>query len=104
MILVRLMLRRHRLFITSWSVLLVTLSAVTSSAYQSTYPTPEQRALAVRAAQDNAATTLLYGRLADAGTPAQMFGWEVGAFATVLAAIMALLLAVTMTRAAEDSG
>jgi ABC-2 type transport system permease protein len=104
MILVRLMLRRHRLLIASWSVLLVTLCAVTVSAYQSTYPAPEQRALAVRSAQDNAATTLLYGRLADPGTPAQMFGWEIGAFATVLAAIMAVLLAVAVTRAAEDSG
>jgi ABC-2 type transport system permease protein len=104
MILVRLMLRRHRLLIASWSVLLVTLCAVTVSAYQSTYPTPEQRALAVQSAQDNAATTLLYGRLADAGTPPQMYGWEIGAFATVLAAIMAVLLAVAMTRAAEDSG
>lgn len=104
MILVRLMLRRHRLLIGAWSVLLVALCGVTVSAYQSTYPTPEQRALAVRSAQDNAATTLLYGELADPGTPAQMFGWEAGAFATVLAAIMAVLLAVGLTRAAEDSG
>ena len=33
-----------------------------------------------------------------------MFAWEIGAFATILAAIMAVLVAVALTRAAEDDG
>jgi len=104
MMLVRLMLHRRRLLIGSWLVLLLALCTVTISAYGSTYPTAAERAVAVRLAQDNTATTLLYGRLADPGTPGQMFAWEIGAFATVLAAIMAVLLAVALTRAAEDDG
>lgn len=101
---VRLMLRRHRLMIISWSVLLIVLSAVTPSSYQSTYRTPAQRLTAVELARHNPATTLLYGRLSGSGTPASMYVWEVGAIAGVLVAIMAVLLAVALTRAAEDDG
>src|SRR6266508_967918 len=101
---VRLMVRRYRLLITSWLVLLVALTGATASAYQSTYPTQEQRRTATELAQHNTATTLLYGELADPGTPALMFSWEIGAIATILAAIMGLLVGVLVTRAAEDDG
>jgi ABC-2 type transport system permease protein len=104
MTLTRLMIRRHRVLITSWPVLLVALTGVTVSAYQSTYPTPQQRRVAVDLAQHNAATTLLYGNLPNPGAPAQMFAWEIGAIATILAAIIAVLVAVALTRAAEDNG
>ena len=102
--LTRLMLRRHRLLIMSWLVLLIGLTGATVSAYQSTYATPEQRRIATELARANPATNLLYGELADPGTPALMFGWEIGAFATVLAAVMAVLVATAVTRAAEDDG
>ncbi|MET7401968.1 hypothetical protein ABZS66_51645 [Dactylosporangium sp. NPDC005572] len=104
MTLVRLMVHRHRVLLASWSVLLVALAGATVSAYRSTYPTAEQRRLAVELAQHNAATVLLYGNLPDPGTPAQMFAWEIGAFATILAAVMAVLVAVALTRSAEDDG
>jgi len=102
--LARLMLRRHRLLIVSWLVLLIALTGATVSAYQSTYATPSQRRAAVQLAQHNPATNLLYGELADPGTPALMFGWEIGAFATILAAVTAVLVATALTRAAEDDG
>jgi ABC-2 type transport system permease protein len=102
--LTRLMLHRYRLLITSWSVLLIALPAVTVSAYQSTYPTLEQRRAAVALAQQDAAMTLLYGKLADPGTPALMFTWEVGAIATILTAIMAVLVGIALTRGLEDDG
>lgn len=104
MTLVQLMLRRHRVLIASWSVLLIALSGGTVSAYQTTYPTAEQRRLATELAQQNTATTLLYGRLPEPGTPALMFAWEIGAIVTILAAVMAVLLTVSLTRTAEDNG
>lgn len=104
MTLTRIMLHRYRLLIASWSVLLIALPAVTVSAYQSTYPTLEQRAIAVNLAQHNVAMTLLYGNLPDPGTPALMFIWEIGAFATILTAIMAVLVAIALTRTMEDDG
>jgi ABC-2 type transport system permease protein len=104
MTLTRLLVRRHRLALGSWLVLLVALCGGTVSAYASTYATAQQRRAAVELAQHNPATTLLYGRLPDPGTPAQMYVWEVGAFATVLAAIMAVVVSVALTRAVEDDG
>ena len=99
-----LMLRRHRMLIAAWAVLLIALSGGTVSAYQSTYKTPEKLRLAVDVIQHDAATTLLYGRLPDPGTPAQMFAWEIGAIITLLVTVMAVLLAVALTRAAEEDG
>jgi ABC-2 type transport system permease protein len=104
LILLALMVRRHRVLIASWLVLLVALTSTTVSAYQSTYSTPEQRRTATDLAQHDAATTLMYGDLADPGSAALMFTWEIGAIATVLAAIVAVLVAVALTRAAEDDG
>ncbi|BCY09494.1 hypothetical protein [Actinoplanes sp. L3-i22] len=104
MTLTRLLLRRHRLTLTSWLSLLIAMSAGTVTAYQDTYADERQRRLAVDLAQHNAATTLMYGRLPGPGTPAQMYAWEIGAFVTILAAVMAVLVAVSLTRAAEEDG
>lgn len=104
MTLTLLLLRRHRAMLGSWLILLVALSGGTVSAYQSTYATDQQRRTAVELAQQNQATTLLYGRLPDPGTPAQMYAWEIGAFVTILAAVMAVLVAVLLTRSGEDDG
>jgi ABC-2 type transport system permease protein len=104
MTLTRLLARRYRLQILAWTVLLVLLSGATVSAYQSTYPTPEQRRVATELAQQNAATTLMYGHLRDPGTPAQFFVWEVGAIVTLLAAVAGVLLGVALTRSLEDDG
>ena len=102
--LLALMIRRHRVLITSWLVLLVALTTATVSAYQSTYSTPEQRRTATELAQHDAATTMMYGKLTNPGSAALMFTWEIGAIATILAAIMAVLVAISLTRAAEDDG
>lgn len=104
MTLARLMVHRYRVLIVSWSVLLIALPAVTVSAYQSTYRTPELRRIAVESAQHDVAMTLLYGDLPEPGTPAQLFGWEIGAMVTILVSLMAVLVAVALTRAMEDDG
>jgi ABC-2 type transport system permease protein len=104
MTLTLLLLRRHRWFLTAWSVLLTALCGLTVTAYRDTYATPDQRRAAVAAAQGNGASTVMYGRLPGPGTPAQMFTWEIGAFATILVAVLAVLVAVRLTRATEDDG
>ncbi|GIJ48091.1 ABC transporter permease [Virgisporangium aliadipatigenens] len=104
MTLIALTLRRHRVALGSWWVLLVALSGVTVPSYRATYPTAAQRLVAADLARRNVAGTLLYGRLGGGGTSAELFAWEVGAIVTVLAAVAAVLLAVALTRAAEDDG
>ncbi len=89
---------------TTWTAVVGVLVVVTLPAYASTYSDPTARRVAVALAQKDAATTLLYGRLPDPGTPGQMFSWEIGAFATVLVAIMGVLTAVRLTRVGEQDG
>ncbi|GIE90945.1 exporter of polyketide antibiotics [Actinoplanes regularis] len=100
----RLLLHRHRLMIGAWLLLLLTLLGGTVWAYQDTYLTPEQRDAAVALARADTATTLLYGELPLPGTPAQMYAWEIGGITTILVSVFAVLLAVALTRAAEDDG
>ncbi|MBM9507293.1 hypothetical protein [Actinacidiphila acididurans] len=102
--LTRLLLRRYRVLIGAWTVLVIALSGATVSGYQTTYRTAEQRRTAVELARHNPASTFLYGRLTGPGTPASMFTWEIGAIVTVLAAVAAVLVAIAVTRAEEDDG
>jgi ABC-2 type transport system permease protein len=104
MTLVRLDLRRHRRTIAVWWVVLVALVGATVGQYSATYPTAAERHAATVVSQQNVALTLLYGTLPDAGTPAQMFAWEMGAILTLLVAVMAILLSVTLVRSTEDDG
>jgi ABC-2 type transport system permease protein len=104
MILTRLLLRRHRVTLGAWLLLLIGLCGGTAQAYPNTYPTEEQRHAAVVAAQHNPATTLLYGVLPGPGTPAQLFAWEAGAIAAILTAVFAVILTVSLTRALEEDG
>ncbi|MFD0522478.1 hypothetical protein [Paractinoplanes durhamensis] len=100
----RLLLRRYRVMLGSWVLLMIALCRATFPAYENTYATEEQRREAVKLAQHNPATTLMYGLLPDPGTAEQMYHWEIGAFATILAAVMGVLVAVSLTRATEDDG
>lgn len=101
--LVRLLLRRHRGLLLAWTGLLVVLTGVTTSAYQTTYDTAKEREAATRLAQHDSASTVLYGVLGG-DRPAHMFVWEIGTFATILTAILAVVAAVAMTRAPEEDG
>jgi ABC-2 type transport system permease protein len=102
--LIRLLLRRHGRWTLAWLVVLIGMCALTVPTYQSTYASAQARADGVARARTQVATTALYGALPEPGNPAQIFAWEMGAFATMLAAVMAVLLAVRLTRAAEDDG
>jgi ABC-2 type transport system permease protein len=96
--------RRNAPWILTWSGSVLALVVATLPAYASTYSDAAARHAAVEQAQRDGATRLLYGRLPDPGTAAQMFVWEVGAFVTLLVAVVAVLTAVRLTRAAEQDG
>ncbi|MEU6538434.1 hypothetical protein [Streptomyces sp. NPDC047000] len=98
-----LLARRHGAWCTTWTALTGLTALGTVRAYATSYPTAQARHAAVRLNR-HGATTLLYGRLRDPGTPGQMFAWEMGTFLTLLASVAAVLLAVRLTRAAEDDG
>jgi len=83
-----LLARRYAAWTTTWLFIVGTLVVVTLPSYASTYPDEVARRVAVELAQNNAATTLLYGRLPDPGSPGQLFVWEIGAFVTLLVAVL----------------
>jgi ABC-2 type transport system permease protein len=99
-----LLARQYAAWTMTWLFIVGTLVVVTLPAYASTYPDDAARRVAVELAQNNAATTLLYGHLADPGSPGQMFGWEIGTFVTLLVAVLGVLMAVRLTRVAEEEG
>ena len=101
---VALLLRRYAAWVSAWVGVIGVLVVITLPAYASTYRDAPARRAAVALAQDDAATTLLYGRLPDPGTPGQLFSWEIGTFVTLLVAVMGVLTAVRLTRAAEQDG
>ena len=103
MTLARLLIRRHRGWTLAW-VGVIGLLCMTFSSYAGAYSTTQARELAVEAAQQTAASTLLYGRLESPGTPAQIFAWEIGAFLTLLAGVCGVLLAARLSRATEEDG
>lgn len=96
--------RTHRTAIVVWVLLLCALAVATGDAYESSYPSAEARHVAAESARENPALTAMYGRLAEPGTSAQYFAWEMGAFLTILAAVMGVLLAIAATRGPEDAG
>lgn len=100
--LLRLFWRRNRSWMLGWILVAGGLSAAGLPTYASTYATDQDRAAATIVVQHNAATTVLYGRLGSPGTPGQMFSWELGTFLTLIAAVMAVFLAVRLTRRLDE--
>jgi polyether ionophore transport system permease protein len=84
--------------------MLWSLTGATVNAYQDTYPTAEQRKAAAALAGRDITGIVLYGRLDASGAPALTYAWELGAIAGLFAAVGAVLIAVALTRAAEDEG
>jgi ABC-2 type transport system permease protein len=99
-----LLARRYTAWTVTWLFIVSTLVVVTLPSYASAYPDEAARRVAVALAQRNAATTLLYGRLPDPGSPAQLFVWEIGTFVTLLVAVLGVVMAVRLTRVAEQAG
>lgn len=101
---IRLLLRRHRVALLAWVVGLLALVAVTVPSYEATYGDPLTRAVLVEQLRGTPSMTVLYGPLPDPGTLGQLFAWETGTYVLVLAAVMAAVLGVALTRGEEDTG
>ncbi|MDO5499827.1 MAG: hypothetical protein Q4F67_09125 [Propionibacteriaceae bacterium] len=101
---IRLLVRRHRIAFLAWIAGLLTLVAVTAPSYEASYGDPGSRTVLVEQLQSTQGSKVLYGELPDPGTLGQLFAWETGSYLIILAAVMAVLLAISMTRGEEDAG
>ena len=102
--LVRLALRRDRVMIPAWVLVLLSLVTSTASAFRSLYPTPESRLQFAGGIVHSPTLVALYGPLYNPDSVGGLSAWRILAIGAALAALMSVLLVVRHTRAEEETG
>ncbi|MEU4671760.1 ABC transporter permease [Amycolatopsis sp. NPDC023774] len=102
--LTRLALRRDRVILPIWIVLLSIVPAATVSSYDQFYPDAASRAALTAGAAANPSFSLLYGPAFDLTTAGGFIAWRMGGFLALLIGLMAVFTVTRHTRAEEDSG
>jgi polyether ionophore transport system permease protein len=101
--LVRLALRRDRINLPVWIIVLGLVPASTAGAYAQLYPEAKDRA-ALTAGGQNPAVAVLYGKAYDLSTAGGFTAWRYGVFLGVFIGLMAVFTVTRHTRAEEDTG
>ncbi|MGW8883089.1 ABC transporter permease [Streptomyces sp. NPDC055749] len=99
----RLAMRRDRVMLPVW-VLVLTLMVVSGgSSIETLYDTPADRAEAARSMTANSSLRAMYGPVFDDSVGA-LVAWRFGVFAATLAAVMSLIIVTRHTREEEETG
>jgi ABC-2 type transport system permease protein len=101
--LIRLILRRDRLRLSVWVLLLSLLPVYTASALIEFYPDEASRQALAMSVANNPAFTALLGPLYDTSNGA-LLAWRVGTFSSLFVALMAVLSMIRHTREEEETG
>ncbi|MFH9420476.1 ABC transporter permease [Streptomyces sp. NPDC017529] len=101
--LLRLALRRDRLMIPAWVVLLGLTVVSMSTTLEKLYDTPAKRADVANSMTANGSLRAIYGPVFS-DTLGGLTAWRIGGFAALLAGVMSLLIVVRHTREEEESG
>ncbi|HWL98519.1 MAG TPA: ABC transporter permease, partial [Nocardioidaceae bacterium] len=102
--LLRLALRRDRIFASVWVLVFVLLAASSAGASASLFTTMESRLRAAAAVNDTPATLALYGRVFDPTSLGAVSMFKLGAMGAALVALVSIFMVVRHTRAEEESG
>lgn len=102
--LLRLAIRRDRIFASVWVLLFVVMAASSASASASLFTTLESRLRAASAVNDTPATLALYGRVFDPTSLGAVSMFKLGALGAAMVALVAIFMVVRHTRAEEESG
>ena len=102
--LLRLHLRTRRGFLVGWLTPLIAFMALTPPAYRATYPDQRELEILAEPMRVNLGLRAMYGIVPDPFTFGAFTQWETGMWVSILGSIMAILLAVRLTRATEDDG
>ena len=102
--LMRLALRRGRIWWPAWIVFISVQVVATAGAYESLYPTPQSRSGLGAAMGQNTSLRALYGRAFDLTSAGGFTAWRMGGFAAAIISLMSLLAVVRHTRAEEEAG
>ncbi|WP_175412776.1 ABC transporter permease [Streptomyces sp. TRM64462] len=101
--LLRLALRRDRVMLPVWVLVLGTMVVSGGGSIEALYDTPAKRAQVAASMSANSSLRSLYGPVFGDSTGA-LVAWRFGVFAAVLAAIMSLIIVVRHTREEEETG
>ncbi len=102
--LVRLALRRDRIILPIWVVLLSALPTSAVSAYEQLYPTAADRATLNAGTASNPSVAVIYGPAYDLLTPGGFTAWRYGSFLALFVGLMAVFTVTRHTRAEEETG
>ena len=102
--LVRLALRRDRVVLPVFIVLLVVMVAASASATVEFYPDEASRVQAAVAINNTTSTLVLYGPIHDETSIGAISTFKMGIMGAIAVAILALFLVVRHTRAEEETG
>ncbi|MFF1610882.1 ABC transporter permease [Amycolatopsis sp. NPDC058278] len=102
--LTRLALRRDRVILPIWIVLLSVVPASTVSTFTQFYPTVADRLALQAGANANPSYALLYGPPFDLTTAGGFIAWRMCGFLALLTGLMVVFTVTRHTRAEEDTG
>jgi ABC-2 type transport system permease protein len=102
--LVRLALRRDRVMLPVWIVVLVGTAASSASATVGLYPTVASRVQAAASVNDSASLVALYGRIYDPTSLGALAMFKTTGIGAILVAILTMVTVVRHTRAEEEAG
>jgi len=102
--LVRLALRRDRIALPLWVLVIGVLPASAAGAYDQLYPDAATRASLTAGMGANPSLTLLYGPAFDLSTAGGFAAWRFGAFLPLFAALACVFTVTRHTRQDEDTG
>ncbi|NIH82976.1 ABC transporter permease [Amycolatopsis viridis] len=102
--LVRLALRRDRVVLPIWVLVIGLLPVSSAGAYGQLYPDAASRASLTAGMSANPSITLLYGPPFDLSTAGGFTAWRFGVFAPLFLALACILTVTRHTRQEEDTG
>jgi polyether ionophore transport system permease protein len=101
---IRLALRRDRVWWPAWILVLGTQVLATAAAYQSLFPTAQSRLQLGPTMGRNTSLRAMYGPAFDLTSAGGFTAWRMGGFVAVFIALMSLLAVIRHTRAEEEAG
>jgi ABC-2 type transport system permease protein len=101
---IRLALRRDRIWWPAWIAFISVLVVATAGAFESLYPTAQSRSGLGSTLGANPSFRALYGPAFDLSSAGGFTAWRMGGFAAAFIALMSLLAVIRHTRAEEEAG
>jgi len=102
--LTRLALRRDRVILPVWVLILALVPAANAGTYNTIYPTMAERAHLTGSIGANPSVAVLYGPAFDLSTAGGYAAWRLGGFMALAIGLMAVFTVTRHTRAEEDTG